>query len=253
MFSFRRIVYGIKSLIFGPADKRLRVLNELARVFAALVASNYVGDSYKLWILESSFVNKFRTLSPHNYFSEERKYALKEFAKSLTNVDGDIAECGSYVGVSAWFIAHELPEVDFYLFDSFEGLSAPSDFDSVPAGIQQWREGDLLATEDVLIKNLQEYEHIHIMKGWIPDRFIDVENLRFRLVHIDVDLYQPTHDSLEFFYERVNPGGMIVMDDYGYQNCPGAYKAANDFMADKPESIIHLPTGQGLIIKHCGS
>lgn len=249
MFTLRRSLYGIKALIFGPSAKRQRVLNELARVCAKVIAANYVGDSYKMWIHETHFTSKFRELSPHNYFSEERKYALKELAKSLTNVDGDIAECGSYVGVSAWFIANELPNVDFYLFDSFEGLSSPGSFDTAPTGMQQWRKGDMQTSEDVLNKNLQEFNSIHIMKGWIPDRFAEVDHARFRLVHIDVDLYQPTLESLRFFYDRVNPGGMIVMDDYGFNNCPGAFKAANEFMKDKPEHIIHLPTGQGLIIK----
>jgi hypothetical protein len=45
------------------------------------------------------------------------------------------------------------------------------------------------------------------------------------------------------------PGGIIVMDDYGFTNCPGAYRAAHEFMATRPESIIHLPTGQGVIIR----
>lgn len=251
MFSLRRIIVGIKSLIIGPSDKRQRVLNEIARVCAGVIASNYVGDSYKIWTSEVSFIKKFRELSPHNYFSEERKYTLKELARSLRNVEGSIAECGSYVGVSAWFIANELPKVDFYLFDSFEGLSTPGSFDIAPAGIQQWNKGDMLATEDILKWNLQEFDSIHIMKGWIPARFVEIKDIRFRLVHIDVDLYQPTLDSLEFFYGRVNPGGMIVMDDYGFLNCPGAYKAANEFMQNKPEQIIHLPTGQGVIIKHC--
>ncbi len=251
MFNIRRVLLGISAIFLGPQDKRQRVLNEIARLAAKVIASNYVGDNYKTWTSDKNFSEKFRELSPHNYFSEERKFALKEFSKSLNNIDGAIAECGSYVGVSAWFIANEMPDIDFYLFDSFEGLSEPGNLDQSPSGIYQWEKGDMQTTEDVLKRNLRKFPNIHIMKGWIPSRFSEIETLKFRLVHIDVDLYQPTLDSLEFFYRRTNSGGMIVMDDYGFQNCPGAYKAANDFMADKPEKIIHLPTGQGLIIRHC--
>ena len=75
--------------------------------------------------------------------------------------------------------------------------------------------------------------------------------MKFSFVHIDVDLYEPTHDSLSFFYERLVPGGIIVCDDYGSEACPGAYKACNDFIADKPEEIVHLTGGQGVIVKSC--
>ena len=251
MLDINRALSGIKALFFGPDNKRQRVLNEFVRLVAKILASNYVGESYKTWIADEHFSKKFRELSPHNYFSEERKFALKEFSKSLKNTNGAIAECGCYVGVSAWFVANELPDIDFYLFDSFEGLSEPGNHDQAPSGVYQWKKGDMQSTEDLIKENLAEFPNIHIMKGWIPNRFSEIENLKFRLVHIDVDLYQPTFDSLIFFYGRISSGGMIIMDDYGFQNCPGAYKAANDFMADKPEQIIHLPTGQGIIVRHC--
>lgn len=251
MYTFRRILIGLQALIAGPQDKRQRVLHEIARIAANIFGGHYLGDNYKIWRTEERFLKKFRDLSPHNLFSEERKYTLKELAGSLKNVEGALAECGSYVGVSAWFVANELPGIDFYLFDSFEGLSEPTGFDLPPPGVQQWKKGDLQTTEALLNQNLAGFSNLHIMKGWIPHRFNEVEHIKFRLVHIDVDLYQPTLDSLEFFYERMSPGGIIVMDDYGFLNCPGAYKAANDFMKDKPERIIHLPTGQGIIIRRC--
>ncbi|HXF53348.1 MAG TPA: TylF/MycF/NovP-related O-methyltransferase [Hyphomicrobiaceae bacterium] len=71
----------------------------------------------------------------------------------------------------------------------------------------------------------------------------------FAVVHIDVDLYQPTRDSLAFFYSRMSPGGFIVCDDYGSALCPGAKRACDEFMADKPEKIIRLTSGQCLIVR----
>ncbi|MFA7608046.1 MAG: TylF/MycF/NovP-related O-methyltransferase [Rhodocyclaceae bacterium] len=216
---------------------------------ASALGGHYVGDDYKLWLQDERFTQRFRELSPHNQFSMERKYALRELARSVVNLDGAVAECGSYVGVSAWFVASVIDGADFYLFDSFEGLSEPSKKDSAPEGLPQWQRGDLSATESELRRNLEDFLNIHVLKGWIPERFEDVFGLDFKLVHIDVDLYQPTLDSLEFFYPRLVAGGVIVMDDYGFANCPGAFEAANHYMRDKPECIIHLPTGQGVIIK----
>jgi predicted O-methyltransferase YrrM len=68
-------------------------------------------------------------------------------------------------------------------------------------------------------------------------------------VHIDVDLYNPTKDSLEFFCPRLRPGGIIVCDDYGFSSCPGATAACNEFLADKPEKMIGLSDGGGFLFK----
>ena len=68
-------------------------------------------------------------------------------------------------------------------------------------------------------------------------------------VHVDVDLYQPTRDSIDFFYPRLNPGGLFVCDDYGFTTCPGATKAIDDFMADKPETIVSMDAGGCFFVK----
>src|SRR5699024_682335 len=109
----------------GPEDARRRVMHEAVRIIANALGGYYIGDDYKLWIEDKQFIETFKQLSPHNYFSMERKYTLKQYAKSVSTVDGAVAECGSYVGVSAWFIANELRDTPIYLFDSFEGLPEP--------------------------------------------------------------------------------------------------------------------------------
>jgi len=249
MHSLRRWIKGALSLIFGPPELRRRTLHEAARVVAVFLGGHYIGEDRKLWQKEFWFLDRYKKLSPHNYFSMDRKFALKEFAKSVSHLPGAVVECGCYVGVSAWFIANEIRGGDFFLFDSFEGLSSPTREDVGPVGTQQWQEGDLATSESILRENMKEFRNIHILKGWIPARFHEVSTLKFKLVHIDVDLYAPTRDSLAFFYERLVDGGIIILDDYGFENCPGAYQAANEFMASHSEKIIHLPTGQGVIIR----
>jgi hypothetical protein len=61
-------------------------------------------------------------------------------------------------------------------------------------------------------------------------------------------LYQPTLDSVVFFYPRMNRGGLMLFDDYGFATCPGARRAIDEFFTDKPEPIIDLPTGQAFVL-----
>ncbi|TIM18396.1 MAG: methyltransferase, partial [Mesorhizobium sp.] len=98
-------------------------------------------------------------------------------------------------------------------------------------------------------ENISGFGNTTFHVGWIPDTFSDVFDRRFALVHIDVDLYEPTRDALAFFYDRVAAHGMIICDDYGSALCPGARKAFDQFFENRPEGIIELPTGQAIVIK----
>ena len=64
-----------------------------------------------------------------------------------------------------------------------------------------------------------------------------IKNKKFKFVHLDVDNYQPYKESLEFFYDKMVPGGIILFDDYDCDCCPGANKAVDEFFSDKPEVI----------------
>jgi O-methyltransferase len=88
-----------------------------------------------------------------------------------------------------------------------------------------------------------------VYRGWIPEVFAQAPIERLCLAHVDVDLYQPTRDALAFFYPLLEPGGVLICDDYGFATCPGVREAMEEYMADKPERVIHLPTGQGLVLK----
>ncbi len=250
MYSISRIIKAIIWLCLGTTAQRRRVLQECARVSASVFGDFPISEDNKLWRQDLDFIRQYNNLSPANPYSQDRKFVLREFVRFTQNVSGAMAECGCFEGASAWFMANELPDTPIYLFDSFEGLPQPSQNDTPLSGHSfSWKAGDLTTSEGKLRKNLENFSNVEVLRGWIPQRFNEVAEQLFRFVHIDVDLFQPTLDTLDFFYPRLNCGGVIVLDDYGFTTCPGAYKAATDFMNNKPESIIHLPTGQGLIIK----
>lgn len=96
---------------------------------------------------------------------------------------------------------------------------------------------------------MSRFNNVNFYKGWIPDRFAEVADRQFSFLHIDVDLYEPTRDSIAFFYPRMTAGGVIVCDDYGFATCSGATKAIDEYLQDKPEKMVMLSDGGGFLIK----
>jgi O-methyltransferase len=178
-------------------------------------------------------------------FNTQRHWTLWQFMRFISSVEGDTAECGVFEGASSWLMCAGNGGRTHHLFDSFEGLSAPGKDDG-----GWWRPGDLAAGEDLVRGNLEVFlDRCVFHKGWIPDTFQEVADRKFAAVHIDVDLYQPTFDSIAFFYPRLSLGAVLICDDYGFQTCPGATKAIDEFLAGKPEKMIRLDSGGGLMIK----
>lgn len=132
----------------------------------------------------------------------DRKRILQSLARSVAELPGDTAECGVFEGASGLVIcdamvAHE--DYRHHAFDSFEGLSEPQLGDvTTQEKMVAWKKGDLHALLGVVQKNLSRFHFVAYHKGWIPDRFSDVDDRRFKFVHIDVDLYQPRTIRLSF-------------------------------------------------------
>lgn len=175
------------------------------------------------------------------------------------SLDGHVVECGCFKGQSAFGIATILKEnkfkKSFLIFDSFEGLSdiAPNDVHEIN-DLSELETNNLkhqfAASLELVKSNLKDFEFIEYYKGWIPDRFDEVKSEKFSFVHIDVDLYQPIKDSLEFFYPRLADGGIICLDDYGLSQFPGAKEATDEFVKKaSPSFFMYLPFGGAFIKK----
>jgi hypothetical protein len=247
----RRFAKGLLWLLSSDQYKRRRVRIEIAATVADALGGFVVLEGDLTWVEDRDFRRRFHELSPENRYSETRKWVIREFANAVRDLEGDVAECGSFRGASAWFIADALRDrCEVHIFDSFSGLSPPTK-DDISSGKSRsfWSEGALKADLETVRRTLSDFDNIRYYPGWIPERFGEVAGRTFRLVHIDVDLYQPTLDSLEFFYQRLVDRGVVILDDYGSSLCPGAKKAVDLFVKKHSEHVIQLPTGQGVLIK----
>lgn len=232
---------------FARGDEQARYT--LAEKIAELIyPKNKFSEFGRLFLEDAPFIEQYVRLSGHptNWRSLDRKFTLDQLAQAVAHLAGDTAECGAFEGASSWFMCRRMAGQGkmHHIFDSFEGLSRPGENDGT-----YWASGNLATTESVTRNILSAFDFVRYYKGWIPERFPEVAQRRFCLVHIDVDLYDPTFDSIAFFYERMTPGGFIVCDDYDFNSCPGAKLAMDNFLKDKPESVVRLPTGQAFIIK----
>lgn len=162
------------------------------------------------------------------------------------NIPGAFAELGVYKGNSAKLLHQLAPERFLYLFDTFSGFEK-GDVAQDPK--ENIHERHFLDTSLEKVKAfLGSSPYLHFCPGHFPETVHQVpSSQRFALVHLDADLYRPTRAGLEFFYPRMSPGGMMILHDY----CgawPGVKQAVDEFLQDKPESLIRIPDKSGTAI-----
>ncbi len=243
-------VKKIKSLLLREKDNldNEYVRFQMAEIFTMAVYPKYKFSEFgKLFLEDREFLEYYeKFMDPENWHSLDRKFTLNQLLKLVFSLEGDLVESGAYKGASASLMCKAFNDSDktVHLFDSFEGLSQPGDKDG-----DYWVEGALQSSEKILMAGLNQYQNFKVYKGWIPKVFQDYSGDEICFLHIDVDLYEPTYQTLNYFYSRMVSQGIVLMDDYGFKSCPGAKTAADEYFKNKPESIVSLPTGQGLVIK----
>lgn len=247
------------------ANRKARKLHRYMGRMLGTVGTNADCAQYAsgvAWWLDRSWstpYKRFLARDQHSHKDDDtrildRRFQLMRFAESVAKISGSTAECGVYRGIGSAMICQTLKATyasheRHFGFDSFAGVSAPDDNDKLANGNVGWVKGQLTTSFEATAAMLSEFAFCQLVQGWIPETFPVAADQRFRLVHIDVDLYEPTLASLQFFYPRLNAGGVIVLDDHGFANCPGARRAALEYFADKSDTVIDLTTGQGFILK----
>ena len=174
---------------------------------------------------------------------DNEAYQILMAVERTEKIDGDIAEVGVFRGSSAKLICEAKSHKILHLFDTFEGLPDSHEEDNP----KQFKKGGFSAPLEDVKNYLKKYHNVYFYKGFFPFTAEPVKNKKFSFVNLDVDLCQSTKDCLEFFYPRMNRGGVIISHDY--ISVPGVQKAIDDFFKNKPEPVIELSGSQCLIVK----
>jgi O-methyltransferase len=197
-----------------------------------------------------------------NFPKQCRFYSLQQIVEFVLKQDltGDFVECGCWKGHSSYIISTILLKNNFvnkfHIFDSFEGGLSNSTIEdkNIRVKLNQKKikkvSKAFSSTEEEVKTCLSNFPFIKIYNGWIPELFNKIKNKQFAFIHIDVDLYQPTLDSLTFFYPKLLKNGCIVIDDYGSCQFPGAKKAVDQFLKKNNYYMFYeIPMGGCFIIK----
>lgn len=173
--------------------------------------------------------------------------------KSILDLPGDVFELGVYKGASFIRLAtfrdnlettHSRRLVGFDAFGSFplEGLSLDAD----RAFIEEFEGAGGKGLEQSEIKSLLErkgFSNFELVKGnikeTIPEYLSRNPHTKIALLHLDMDVKEPTLFALEQLFDRVVAGGLIVIDDYNA--VAGATEAVDLFLKDSGLSINKLP------------
>jgi len=182
-----------------------------------------------------------------------RLYLLYQWLLSTIRLPGHCIEIGVFRGGTAKLISEVLlrRQVAAYLhlFDTFAGL--PDRFAADEVGMKgTFADTTVRQVRRLLANNPRVRTH----RGVFPDSIPSYLNRRrFRFAHIDVDIERSVRDCLSFVYPRLVPGGVMIVDDYGHPECPGATRAVEAFFADKLETVVQMPLlSSAVILKATG-
>jgi hypothetical protein len=154
---------------------------------------------------------------------------------------GDLIECGVWRGGSVVFMrgllaAFDVEDRTVWVADSFQGLPPPVLPPDVALGLDLSREKfpSLAIDEDTVKRAFSAHglldSQVRFLKGWFADTLSDAPVERLALLRVDGDLYSSTRDALSALYDRVSPGGFVVVDDYFLPNCR---QAVDEFIVER--------------------
>lgn len=145
---------------------------------------------------------------------------------------GAIVEVGVYKGGSLKYLSEHFPDRKVYGFDTFTGL--PKEHYS-PTEVHS--PGDFSDTSIGEVTKFIDNPKVVLTKGLFPKSHKPLVGELITFVHIDTDFYLSIKACLEYFWDILPSGSIIVLDDYEWPNCPGVKQALKEFGIPIQESV----------------
>ena len=183
-------------------------------------------------------------------------------------IPGDIVECGVWRGGNLVIAGLMRKRLSFqrriWAFDTFAGMTAPTEADLKPAdqaldvrkkflSLERGERNDwCFASEDDVLNNFEERvgdRELRTVKGPVEATLADPANLpdEIAILRLDTDFYESTKAELEILYPRLSRGGVLIIDDYG--EWAGARKATDEFFAGQAIWLHYVTHTVRLMVK----
>jgi O-methyltransferase len=207
-----------------------------------------------------------RTVKSRTMTDTSRLFGMIEALRYIVRVGvpGEVVECGVWRGGSMQAAALTLLECDdtereLHLFDTFEGMPPPSNADvrftdgQTANELMQasdkdaaiWAIADLRDVEEAMVATGYPSAKIVYHAGRVEDTIPEEGPDRIALLRLDTDWYESTRHELRHLYDRLSPGGILIIDDYRYWE--GSYRATNEWLDATGEPLFLVPMGPARI------
>jgi len=178
-----------------------------------------------------------------------RVYIACWMANKVKGLPGDFVECGVNRGGMSRAVLHyvdfERLNKRFYLLDTFSGF--PEDLREVASEANL---DDYQDCYDAVLETFRPFPTVRIIRGRVPQTLSQVDSDCVSYLSIDMNVAEPEIAAAEYFWDKMVPGGVILLDDYCYsRSYERQRRAFDDFVRRRSSSVLAMPTGQGLIFK----
>lgn len=189
--------------------------------------------------------------------------AYYELFRQIVDVPGSIVECGVFQGNSLMSFAKFLEIFcpgdrlrKVIGFDTFKGFASTHEHDHASIFAEHAKKGGWSSEKfkpalDELIEIFHKEQfvphnpRVELIEGDISKTLPEYVNqhpgLRISLLHIDVDLFEPSYVALQYLYPKVVSGGIVVLDDYAMSIWPGGSQAVEQYFGDKVPKFKKFP------------
>ncbi|GIE46039.1 TylF/MycF/NovP-related O-methyltransferase [Actinoplanes lobatus] len=206
-----------------------------------------------------------RAVKPWTMTSPEKLNALVHSVRYVVRhrIPGDVVECGVWRGGSMLAIAKTLAETGdtdrhLHLYDTFEGMSEPTEHDKRHDGRSAaemletsdkssgvWAYASIEDVRATMRESVYPADRIHYYKGKVEDTIPGDAPERISILRLDTDWYESTRHELEHLWPRLVPGGVLLLDDYGWWD--GAKRAVDEWLEEVNPQLLLLRMDEGRV------
>lgn len=195
--------------------------------------------------------NKVRTIDDNRWIMHVVLWAATHAAR----LPGDFVECGVDTGMLSLAICEWLGfndiDKDFWLFDTFRGIPETQMTTGEREGIGGWHNRH--SYEECYaraVANFAPWPRCRLVRGEVPaslEAFPPDRKVAY--LSIDMNIVLPEIAAIAFFWDRLVPGAVVVLDDYAWSTHLPQKRAFDLFARDHGAMILSLPTGQGILLR----